>query len=322
MLELWSLLGVLKLLHQRQRDSKTQAALQAPQAKSSILEEPPSSRQAKNPAYRADLLVIDVGATTARDGHASTGKPSVGFVVKLATSHLSVEEVQQRKLQIIEVERRAGTNVVNEDLRVANNDGELAMHALTIGKPSVKAIRVDLKVSGKKLTLVVDTGAAVSILSEKIFQQLFSGVKLKPSSLLLRTYTGERMQVLGTLAVKVCYLSQGPFDLELVVVSGDGPCLMGRDWLQVIHLDWSSIAVVSQGASTRAVQAVLDNFQDVFTGGLGTIYPFKATLFVVKDAKPRFHRARPVPFALKCRVEEALNQLEADGVLEKVTHSD
>ena len=183
------------------------------------------------------------------------------------------------------------TNVVNEDLRVAYTDGELAMHALTIGKPSVKPIRVDLEVSGRKLTLDVDTGAAVSILSEKIFQQLFSGVKLKPSPLLLKTYTGERMQVLGTLAVKVCYLSQGPFDLELVVVSGDGPCLMGRDWLQVIHLDWSSIAVISQGASTRAVQAVLDNFQDVFTSGLGTIYPFKATLFVVKDAKPRFHRA-------------------------------
>ena len=99
------------------------------------------------------------------------------------------------------------------------------------------------------------------------------------------------MQVLGTLAVKVCYLSQGPFDLELVVVSGDGPFLMGRDWLQVIHLNWSSIAVVSQGDSTRAVQAVLDNFQDVFPSGLGTIYPFKAPLFVVKDAKPRFHTA-------------------------------
>ena len=51
-----------------------------------------------------------------------------------------------------------------------------------------------------------------------------------------------------------------------------------KGWLQVIHLDWSSVAVVSQGASTRAVQAVLDNFQDVFADVLGTIYPFKATL--------------------------------------------
>ena len=86
-----------------------------------------------------------------------------------------------------------------------------------------------------------------------------------------------------------------------IVVSGDDPCLMGRDWLQVICLDWPSIAVVLEGASTRAVQAVLDNYSDVFTEGLGTIYPFKATLFVVKDAKPWFHRARPVTFTLKIR---------------------
>ena len=39
------------------------------------------------------------------------------------------------------------------------------MHALTIGKPSVKPIRVDLEVSSRKLTLDVDTGAAVSVLS-------------------------------------------------------------------------------------------------------------------------------------------------------------
>ena len=75
-----------------------------------MLEEPPPSRRAeirRGPAHRADLIVIDVDATTTRDGHASTGKPSVTFVVKLATSHLSVEGVQQRKLSILGVERRA-----------------------------------------------------------------------------------------------------------------------------------------------------------------------------------------------------------------------
>ena len=59
--------------------------------------------------------------------------------------------------------------MVTEYLRVAKTDGELAMHALTISKPSVKPIRVDLKVSGRKLTLDTDTGATVSILSDKIF---------------------------------------------------------------------------------------------------------------------------------------------------------
>ena len=65
--------------------------------------------------------------------------------------------------------------MVTEDLRVANTDGELAMHALIIGKPSVKTIQVDLEVSGRKEAyLGCRHWAAVSILLEKIFQQLFS----------------------------------------------------------------------------------------------------------------------------------------------------
>ena len=85
--------------------------MQASQAKSSTLEEPPPSRRAeirRGPAHQADLIAIDVDAMTTRDGHASTGKPSATFVVKLATSHLFVEGIQQRKHSILEVERKTG----------------------------------------------------------------------------------------------------------------------------------------------------------------------------------------------------------------------
>ena len=72
----------------------------------------------------------------------------------------------------------------------------------------------------------------------------------------------------------------------------------------------------------KALQNILDSHKDVFANELGTIAPYKAKLFVDKDARPRFHRARPVPFALKGKVDEALDRLEADGVIEKVSHSD
>ena len=157
----------------------------------------------------------------------------------------------------------------------------------------------------------VDTGAAVSILSEKEFRKKFQSSRLEPSSLALKTYTGERMKVLGTFQGKVCYLDQGPFNLSMIVVGGDGPCLMGRNWLEVIRLDWSSIATV---VNDSALQAVLDEHSDVFAKELGVIRPFKATLSLVENAKPRFHRARPIPFALKSGVEEALDQLESNGV--------
>ena len=61
----------------------------------------------QNLAHWADLLIIDVGATTTRDGHVGTSNPNVACVEKLVTSHLSVEEVQQ-KIPILEMERRAG----------------------------------------------------------------------------------------------------------------------------------------------------------------------------------------------------------------------
>ena len=83
--------------------------------------------------------------------------------------------------------------------------------------------------------------------------------------------------------------------------------------------DWPSISAVSQGASTRATQAVLDNYPNILTEVLGTIHPCKATLFLSKMPNDR---ARPVLFSLKSHIEEALHRLEAVSVLEKVTHSD
>ena len=47
---------------------------------------------------------------------------------------------------------------------------------------------------------------------------------------------------------------------------------------------------------------------------------FKATLKLLPDVQPKFHRPRPVPFALKEAVERELDRLEEAGVIEKVTH--
>ena len=53
----------------------------------------------------------------------------------------------------------------------------------------------------------------------------------------LHTYTGEKLDVVGTIVVDVEYKSTS-FKLNLVIVHGDGPSLIGRDWLQHILLDW------------------------------------------------------------------------------------
>ena len=49
--------------------------------------------------------------------------------------------------------------------------------------------------------------------------------------------------------------------------------------------------------------------------------PFKATLHLKSYAAPIFHKPRSVPFALKEAVGRELDEMEAAGVLEQVTHT-
>ena len=49
---------------------------------------------------------------------------------------------------------------------------------------------------------------------------------------------------------------------------------------------------------------------------------FRAHLSLKEDATPRFHRPRPVPFAIKDSVGRELDRLEEAGILRKIDHSE
>ena len=116
---------------------------------------------------------------------------------------------------------------------------------------------VSVLVNSTPLCLEVDTGAAITIISKNTYHHTLSDTPpLKPSSRILRTYTGEQLNVLGVLKVNMQYQSQTA-NLELTVVEGSGPCLLGRDWLQVLTLDWKSIKGVHNVAQGMLLSQVL-----------------------------------------------------------------
>ena len=85
---------------------------------------------------------------------------------------------------------------------------ELAL--FTVNEQCSRPVTVELLVEGKPLSMEVDTGAAVSLMSEYIWRELFPRVKLQPCNEKFTTYTGESMQVLGEFAVNVIYEKQKP----------------------------------------------------------------------------------------------------------------
>ena len=83
------------------------------------------------------------------------------------------------------------------------SDSETELPVLRVNSKSSHPIRVELKINDKLLQMEIDTGAAVSIISEQTKSRLYPRVSLKSPSVVLRTYTGEAVSVLGEMKVKV-----------------------------------------------------------------------------------------------------------------------
>ena len=105
-----------------------------------------------------------------------------------------------------------------------------------VGSSTMPPIKIPLLVDNVLLEMELDTGAAITIISEVKYKEHFSETKLRESSTLLKTYSGERLKVVGEIEVNVEYENQSA-KLILTVVAGDGPSLLGRNWLQLIRLN-------------------------------------------------------------------------------------
>ena len=168
----------------------------------------------------------------------------------------------------------------------------------------------------------VDTGAAVSLAPESAVSSLLSPSALQSTDVVLKTYTGESIPVLGFLPVTVSYGRQTCTNLKLFMVRGMGPCLMGQDWLREIRLDWRTVAKVTAtshppGPLADEVEALQDRYAEGLEETLGTITPFFATLSIKPDTRPKFCKPRPVPFALREKVEAELDRLESSRCAQK-----
>ena len=178
-----------------------------------------------------------------------------------------------------------------------------------------------MEMNGQSVCMEFDTGASVSLVSHSTQQRLFLGERLEKSEVRLTTYTGEPIPVLGVMKVRVRYGEYCRMH-PLYVVPGDGLSLLGRDWLQSIRLNWSSLKVGRVSSSPRSLESLLRKYDHIFRKGVGTMKHFEARLVLKPGAKPRFCRPRPVPYALREPIERELDHLESDGFVERVLHSD
>ena len=150
-------------------------------------------------------------------------------------------------------------------------------------------IQITVDVDNYPLAMELDT-ESFSIISETMYKNLPSATILEPTSAQLMTYTGKSIKVLGSILINVCHNGQEK-SLPLLVVSGDGPSLLGRNWLHQLKLDWTSVFCLQ---SETELEKVLTDHKDVFNDKLGTSHG--TTVKLHNDPKSVSNFARPGQF--------------------------
>lgn len=209
-----------------------------------------------------------------------------------------------------------------------NGLASLELYSIT-DEEDRKIIWLTPEVSGVNLTMELDTGSAVSVISQADYKRLFPKLELSKTSMRLKTYTGQEVIPTGRLKVEVSYQGQTR-QLKLYVLKRGGPPLFGREWLRKIQLDWHAIKALrvspadncSSQSVTQRLSQLLNAHEKVFAKGIGTLKGIKARIELERDATPKFHKARPVPYALRPKVDAELESLMKSGILSSVEWSD
>ena len=198
----------------------------------------------------------------------------------------------------------------------------LTLHLSSRDASTVAPFVVSVQVDNKYLQMEVDTGVSVSLISERTWRNLWKNgtPKLNPAKVVLRSYSGESIKVLGEMEVTVQYQDQKK-KLNLLVVTGGGTSLLGRDWLQHLRLKWCELNHLRSAARLK-LEDVLKKHADVFKEELGKVTGMEVKIHMDPDVQPQFFRPRPVPLALRPKVERELEKLVQDKVIEPVQFSE
>ncbi|XP_036318010.1 uncharacterized protein K02A2.6-like [Rhagoletis pomonella] len=187
-----------------------------------------------------------------------------------------------------------------------------------------------LEINNNNIKLEVDTGAPVTIISEKDANRFLPKLKVIESDIKLYSYCRTRLDCIGLMWVEVRHEGK-ILPLKMYVVRTDRPPLLGREWLRKIKLNWHKLLnerlyinhILDQSEVVDFnSETLLKKFPRVFASTAGKITGFQAQLYLKPNASPKFVKARRVPFPLWEKVEQELENQVAEGLLVKVDRSE
>lgn len=190
----------------------------------------------------------------------------------------------------------------------------------------ISPIFYEVLMDNRKISMELDSGSVFTILNSLTFRKNFGGRSLKEvTDVILTSFTAEECVIEGSFMTDVVYGSKCRRMRILVVANGVGN-LLGRDFLSEFGLKivmTNSLRTLTSADDLRVLaDRLIREFPDVVTSKMGECTAAPITLETTADLKPKFLKAREIPFAYKKEVEKIMQEMVENGVWEKVEYGE
>ncbi|XP_043502770.1 uncharacterized protein K02A2.6-like [Polistes fuscatus] len=196
--------------------------------------------------------------------------------------------------------------------------GNIILNNVTDHVSSPPPITVVVTLNGLEITMEVDSGSPITVISKHTFD-LLSRVgqpsKVHPFNRVVRNANYKVMTVLGLINIPVLYQGRSFESLPIVVIVDRVPSLLGRSWFMPLGI----YVVIHQCLTTpESCKVILDEFKEVFESGLGQYTGPPLDLNLDSAVKPFRFKPRRIPLGIRDKVDAALDSLISQGVIEPV----
>ena len=209
-------------------------------------------------------------------------------------------------------------NTVNTE-HDSDSDSDYAFHVGSLGVNRVNCSSTDKRVYlGKQklpINVIVDSGASVNIIDAKLWESLKKQkitCKSEITTKKLYAYgTDKPLDLLGkfstVIAVQGDCKSREVY-ADFYVLKGAGPALLGRETAEQLGI--LSIEV-------NYVDDVRTEYKECFEG-IGKLEGYQLSLHVDRDVEPVAQRMYRIPYSMRQKVSDKLDELESLDIIEKV----
>ncbi|XP_065356388.1 uncharacterized protein LOC135950789 [Calliphora vicina] len=131
---------------------------------------------------------------------------------------------------------------------------------------------------------------------------------------LLKSYNGMDITPLGSCNVEVKYGNKTKV-IPIIVIKNGGPPLLGRNFLKNFEI---KICNLNYSVPMANAQQIIGEFKNLFDGSFGLFKGGQAVLKIKDQTIPKFFRPRPLPLAIKDKVEKEIDNLVRMNILQPV----